>query len=105
MRSGAYCWVVELLESPTDAGRVVRFVGDADAATVGQLIESVRSLPIGDRHLDATSISFAGAAALGALVLLDQECAALGGRFTVSPSSALRRVASLARLDESLSFV
>lgn len=76
--------------------------GEIDAATIDRLVESVRSLPVGERHLDASGVSFAGAAALGALVRLARESAGEGGRLTIRPSAALLRVAAICGLERTL---
>ncbi len=55
--------------------------GEIDAHTVGSLVEVVRRLRSGDRHVDAADVTFAGSAALGGQLRLTGEC--FGGRRTV----------------------
>lgn len=84
---------------------VVAVTGELDAHTAHLVAEAVRSLPPGHRHLDATAVSFAGAAALSVLLRLARDCAASGETFTVAPSDQLRRLARLAGLETTLPLV
>ncbi len=86
-------------------GDVVGVSGEIDAQTIGLVVEAVRRLPDGDRHLDATDVTFAGSAALGGLLHLTHECSTAGSRLTVSPSATIRRLARIASVEHALPFV
>ena len=84
---------------------VVTVSGELDANTAPLLAAAVRSLPAGDRHVDATQVSFAATAAIGVLVRMHLDCLDAGERFTIETSPTLRRLIHLTEVDTALHFV
>lgn len=86
-------------------GDEIRVVGELDAHTTPVLEAAVRSAPVGDRHIDATGVTFVGSSALTLLVELDDEARRAGGRLSIRASEPLRRLAKLTGLDHVLPLV
>jgi len=90
--------IIGLPRVRTIAPATVIIEGEFDANSAGILRDAVRSLPEGPRHVDASGVTFAGTAVLGALLQLQQECAP--GSLTLTASPTLERLVGLAGLDD-----
>jgi anti-sigma B factor antagonist len=97
---------MHLNEAVAGAERVIRIVGEVDAASAPELLEATRRMLDGGAHtvvIDCDGIEFIDSAGLNVLVDAHRRARIHGGRVTLRrPSSITRRLLTTTGLDSVL---